>query len=72
MAAEPWRGELEAQQLLLTKQQSQIDAHGLKISALQKQLGCAPEDDAEVDLQLPNTTASSPRLSRCSSTTSHR
>jgi hypothetical protein len=50
MAAEPWRGELEAQQLLLTKQQSQIDAHGLKISALQKQLGCAPEDDAEVDL----------------------
>ena len=50
MAAEPWRCNLEAQQLLLTKQQSQIDAHGLKISALQKQLGCAPEDDAEADL----------------------
>ena len=38
-----WGGELEAQQLLLIKQQSQI-------SVLQKQLGCAPEDDAEVDL----------------------
>ena len=38
-----WGGELEAQQLLLIKQQSQIDN-------LQKQLGCAPEDDAEVDI----------------------
>ena len=38
-----WGGELEAQQLLLIKQQSQI-------SVLQKQLGCAPEDDAEVDI----------------------
>ncbi len=35
-----WGGELEAQQLLLIKQQSQINT-------LQKQLGCAPEDDAE-------------------------
>ena len=50
MAAEPWRGVLEAQQLLLTKQQSQIDAQRNKIDTLQKQLGCAPEDDAEVDL----------------------
>ena len=50
MAAEPWRCNLEAQQLLLTKQQSQIDAQRSQISALQKQLGCAPEDDAEVDL----------------------
>ena len=50
MAAEPWRCNLEAQQLLLTKQQSQIDAQREQISALQKQLGCAPEDDAEVDL----------------------
>ena len=50
MAAEPWRCNLEAQQLLLTKQQSQIDAQRTKIDTLQKQLGCAPEDDAEVDL----------------------
>ena len=50
MAAEGWREELEAQRCLLTKQQSQIDASRLQIDALQKQLGCAPEDDAEVDL----------------------
>ena len=42
-ATRDWGGELEAQQLLLIKQQSQIDN-------LQKQLGCAPEDDAEVDI----------------------
>ena len=45
-----WRSELEAQQLLLNEQQSQIDAQRSQISTLQKQLGCAPEDDAEVDL----------------------
>ena len=50
MAAEGWRGELEAQKFLLTKQQSQIDVQRTQINALQKQLGCAPEDDAEVDL----------------------
>ena len=50
MAAEGWRGELEAQKFLLTKQQSQIDTQRSQIATLQKQLGCAPEDDAEVDL----------------------
>ena len=49
MAAGGWHGELEAQKLLLDKQQSQIDAQRSQIDALQKQLGCTPED-AEVDL----------------------
>ena len=49
-ASDEWRSELEAQQNLLTKQQSQIDAQWLQINTLQKKLGCAPEDDAEVDL----------------------
>ena len=48
MAAEGWRGELEAQKFLLTKQQSQIDAQRSQISTLQKQLGVPNE--ADVDL----------------------
>jgi hypothetical protein len=43
-----WRGELEAQQNLLTKQQHQIDAQRSQIDALQKQLGVPNE--ADVDL----------------------
>ena len=38
MAAEGWRGELEAQKFLLTKQQSQIDTQRSQIATLQKQL----------------------------------
>ena len=47
-ATRDWGGELEAQQNLLTKQQSQIDAQRSQIIALQKQLGVPNE--AEVDL----------------------
>ena len=48
-ATRDWGGELEAQQLLLNEQQSQIDAQRLQIDTLQKQLG-VPNEAEDVDL----------------------
>ncbi len=47
-ASDEWRGELEAQQNLLTKQQTQIDAQRSQIDTLQEQLGVP--NKADVDL----------------------